>query len=75
MLRRKYSDVIERSGCNFRYNYEDSLLQWITDNGEVIDEVGFSRLNFENPGVCDAYIDDWMRQEEDEIRWELAFMA
>lgn len=53
----KLSKIYKVNHRRFRYNYDNALLCWIDENGEVIDEIGLSRDNWkEDPrGWCEEY--------------------
>ena len=62
-----YSKVVKRKGRFFRYDYSGCYLQWITKSGELIDEIGFCKENWEDDETRNEYIDEWMAQEEEAI--------
>lgn len=62
-----YSKVVKRKGRFFRYDCSGFYLQWITKSGELIDEIGLCKENWEDDEARNEYIDEWMAQEEETI--------
>lgn len=63
----RYSKAVKRKGRFFRYDYSGCYLQWITKSGELIDEIGLCKENWEDDEARNEYIDEWMAQEEEAI--------
>lgn len=69
----KYSRIIKSaSGRRYRYNYDESLLEWIfKEDGveEVVSSIGLGRENFESDRR------GWVQKWDDELSEELAYLA
>lgn len=67
----KYSKVIRSGNKKFRYDYEHGMLQYIDDNGEVIDEIGLSIANWrESP---DYWADQYAYELDNEMQYNASF--
>lgn len=67
MADERYSKIVRRKGRYFRYDFKDCYLQWVTKDGELIDEVGLHKENWENKGSRNEYIDGWMEEQMESI--------
>lgn len=67
----KYSDVYKYKGKAFSYNKDDAIVEYVwvdpdTNEWVVIDEIGLSNDNWEDRKLRDAYLDEYIRQLDDE---------
>ena len=67
----RYSKSIKRNGRFFRYDYKDCYLQWVTADGELVDEIGFHKENWDDPELRNEYIDQWIAEEEEAVKYML----
>lgn len=67
MADERYSKIVRRKGRYFRYDFKDRYLQLVTKDGELIDEVGLHKENWENKGSRNEYIDGWMEEQMESI--------
>ena len=65
-MERKYSRVYRHDKRRFRYNFEESVLEYLDDNNEAIDVIGLSRENWkDNPKY-------WVEKYSDELDRDVA---
>jgi len=68
---KKYSNLYKYKGKAFSYNKDDAIVEYVwvdpdTDEWVVIDEIGLSNDNWEDRKLRDAYLDEYIRQLDDE---------
>lgn len=68
---KKYSNLYKYKGKAFSYNKDDAIVEYVwvdpdTDEWVVIDEIGLSNENWEDRKLRDAYLDEYIRQLDDE---------
>ena len=61
---KKYSKPVRVGEYKFRYNYTDSLVEWLytdkkTRKNEVLDSVGLKLENWKNKEVREEYLQEW----------------
>jgi len=78
---KKYSEVVEYEDRKFRYNYEESLLEYVsnrieeTSRGEliefdvieVIDEIGLNKRDWEEENMI--HIEMWSAKLDEEVSY------
>lgn len=78
---KKYSEVIEYKDRKFRYNYEESLLEYVSnrieetsrgevvefDELEVIDEIGLNKLDWEEENMIQ--VEKWSARLDEEVSY------
>lgn len=65
------NDIYKYKGKEFRYDCDNAIVEYIwtdpdTNECVVIDEIGLSNDNWEDRKLRDAYLDEYIRQLEDE---------
>jgi hypothetical protein len=77
----KYSEVIEYNDRKFRYNYEESLLEYVSnrieetsrgeviefDELEVIDEIGLNKRDWEEENII--HVENWSARLDEEVSY------
>lgn len=67
MAGKQYSRVRCYGKRRFRYNYENSTLEWIDKDNSVIDSIGLSSTHWkESP---QSWIEEYSRQIDEELYW------
>lgn len=79
---KEYSEILKYKGKLFRYNYNDSLVEygfisqeddadfgWKTGEFIEIDAIGLSRENWENKEARNEYLQEYIFQLEEELRY------
>lgn len=61
------SKTYDINGKTFRYNYDEALLCWIDEEGEVVNAIGLSREDWEDDAEywCEVYAE----RIEEELRY------
>ena len=68
---KRSNDIYKYKGKEFRYDCDNAIVEYIwtdpdTNEWVVIDEIGLSNDNWEDRKLRDAYLDEYIRQLEDE---------
>lgn len=69
MAGERYSKVVTRKGRKYRYDYKDCYLQWVDKGGDVVDEIGLSRENWDDRQARNEYIDGWRAEIDESIAY------
>ncbi len=68
-MENRYSEIIKRKGNYFRYSFKGCYLQWVEKDGELIDEIGLHRENWEHKKTRNEYIDRWMAEQKESLAY------
>lgn len=65
------NDIYKYKGKAFSYNKDDAIVEYVwvdpdTNEWVVVDEIGLSNENWEDRKLRDAYLDEYIRQLDDE---------
>lgn len=68
---KRSNDIYKYKGKEFRYDCDNAIVEYIwtdpdTNECVVIDEIGLSNENWEDRKLRDAYLDEYIRQLDDE---------
>lgn len=81
MADNRYSDIYWFQGRIYRYDYKDAYLQWLDNSDEepdkydIVDEIGFSRENWDNKSVRDEYLAEWAAEIDAEVEDMMPWLA
>ena len=76
----KYSRVVKVDGKRFRYNYDNSCVEYLwglskidkelaEQFGEVVDSIGLSSRNWKNAETREEYLDEYIARLDEEARY------
>ncbi len=71
-LAKKYSKVIKVEDRKYRYNNEECVIEWVGEDGEVVDSVGLMKESAEDD--LQGYVEGWHYELQEEFRQSFSFM-